>query len=63
MAFERLAAGVAEASKTIAWPGNIREIRNVLEYAVPSALKTEEMTSEICLRGSDPETGSPLVCS
>lgn len=32
-----LSSGVAEALETYNWPGNIRELRNVLEYAVLAA--------------------------
>jgi DNA-binding NtrC family response regulator len=39
----RLSAGVAEKFENYAWPGNIRELRNVLEYAVQAA-KTDEIT-------------------
>lgn len=36
-----LSAGVAEKFESYSWPGNIRELRNVLEYAVQAARQDE----------------------
>lgn len=41
----RISAGVAEALEAYPWPGNLRELRNVLEYAVISA---EEGEIRVC---------------
>jgi DNA-binding NtrC family response regulator len=43
----RLAPPVVEKFETYSWPGNLRELRNVLEYAVVSSAENEISVSDL----------------